>query len=684
MPSRKRSDAAFFPESEMFISCSSPLRVSSRYLLRLLGMALLLALLIPRGASAERVSWNDIKRMCSRDTTDPSGYIFEKLGPCKKILDEAKYSVERAKAFCALADEQSDTEWKGWADQALTLPPVDVVQSLAKCSAPPESTDSSVPGFNQSAVLWGAADFLVGRAREELQVWLYDTFVKQICEGSDPATSGTSTKLTGNMFFPATCKALNDPQISLYLGGIPVLQSAIRQDLQNFPVVMLDTWVHTATDPKERDAARAVSYFAMILQSLLDGIPVFDAIGDFSQQLKSHTSLVPQCADGKFAIGAYTVPFLVVSLNPKDSSLQLPSTDANRRQWLMAAAVNMRAAATSDALRPRGCSVGHPTVDFDPSFLFQLLKLTDTVTQVSQFISVLGSKEVKSGLASSATPDQRRAAIVKVFGSLLELVSNGAPSIYKVALTSGAVKDEDLKNLKGRVDSVIERIGILQTLSQYATAGRYWDMALVVLQFVDKTYGDKAPKELRRLILLGIDVIQAKDPDSARAALARFSAPQGSYKRKRHSGGWYLGVNAYVGAAVGVEWGKQQDDTYSNARPALAVGPWLPIGLEIGSSVSQQVSLGVFVQAIDIGALAYWRVTTADDQLQNRPEVGFSQVFSPGAFLMIGLPKMPLSLGLGAAWAPRLRSLVNGTSDAEQRDAIRLNLALAVDIPIFP
>jgi hypothetical protein len=63
--------------------------------------------------------------------------------------------------------------------------------------------------------------------------------------------------------------------------------------------------------------------------------------------------------------------------------------------------------------------------------------------------------------------------------------------------------------------------------------------------------------------------------------------------------------------------------------------------------------------------------------------VGWNQVFSPGAALVYGIPGAPLSIAASLAVSPRLRTLKDGGATNE-RNAFRVGLSLAVDIPILP
>jgi hypothetical protein len=67
--------------------------------------------------------------------------------------------------------------------------------------------------------------------------------------------------------------------------------------------------------------------------------------------------------------------------------------------------------------------------------------------------------------------------------------------------------------------------------------------------------------------------------------------------------------------------------------------------------------------------------------VETEPKAGFAQVFSPGGYLVFGIPHVPLTFGVGGNLAPQLRKLTVDPSKAT--NATRFGFMLGVDIPIF-
>ncbi|MGB0176037.1 MAG: hypothetical protein ACPF9D_02655, partial [Owenweeksia sp.] len=92
-------------------------------------------------------------------------------------------------------------------------------------------------------------------------------------------------------------------------------------------------------------------------------------------------------------------------------------------------------------------------------------------------------------------------------------------------------------------------------------------------------------------------------------------------------------------------------------------------------------SLSLFLSIVDVGALASFRFD--DPETESVPDIELKDIISPGAFFVVGLNKMPLSIGAGAQIGPNLHD-VNATTVSTVSDHyVRYSIFLAVDIPIL-
>jgi hypothetical protein len=214
-----------------------------------------------------------------------------------------------------------------------------------------------------------------------------------------------------------------------------------------------------------------------------------------------------------------------------------------------------------------------------------------------------------------------------------------------------------------------------------ALAGREYSTAAVALYTVVdsvvrrgfKIPNDTLGKKTKRILSLATALAQAESGEEVAAVLQSYAAPVQSYRGKRGAKGGYLAINAYLGAGGGSE--------SAGGDRAGYIGVAAPIGVEAGLSLGSGFSLGVLGQVLDLGALASFRMTADDDALESEPEVGFAQVFSPGGYLVLGFPRLPLALGFGFNLAPSLRKL---SADPETtRNAKRVAVFASIDMPLL-
>jgi hypothetical protein len=172
------------------------------------------------------------------------------------------------------------------------------------------------------------------------------------------------------------------------------------------------------------------------------------------------------------------------------------------------------------------------------------------------------------------------------------------------------------------------------------------------------------------------DIAAADSSAGVTAALERFAAPLGSWRRK-YNDGWYFMANGYVGGKFAGEWVK-------DARPAMAMAPLLAVGLEAGRNVGTHARFGFFLQAVDLGNVSSVRLTEFKREDRNllhvevAPDVTAVQLLAPGLFFTVAPWKAPFALSLGADWVPELR-----TAGGERKSAFHAGVALVVDTPLL-
>lgn len=191
---------------------------------------------------------------------------------------------------------------------------------------------------------------------------------------------------------------------------------------------------------------------------------------------------------------------------------------------------------------------------------------------------------------------------------------------------------------------------------------------------------------------LAAAIAKAETSDDVKNAIEAAALPAGSSRIKRETP-FNVSLNAYTGLFIGYEKIVQVDD-----HPALnSYGLAAPVGVAISCGTHRFLgmpckgaghwSYSAFVSFIDIGAIASFRFQ--NDSVAQVPSIKLQDIFSPGVFFSVGIPKCPLSVNMGAQVGPNLRKV--NVYDAESGEYVnkyennvywRFSISLVVDIPI--
>lgn len=175
-------------------------------------------------------------------------------------------------------------------------------------------------------------------------------------------------------------------------------------------------------------------------------------------------------------------------------------------------------------------------------------------------------------------------------------------------------------------------------------------------------------------------VAGAQSSEEVADAIELVALPVGSasIKRKTKSN---IALNAYIGLAGGTEY-------YGTTATWKGIfGMTAPVGVAFSwghGCCSSNKSLGsssIFVSLIDVGALSTFRID--DDETEALPEVTLANIFAPGLYYVYGIPKTPLSIGLGAQLGPQLRKITATNATLHDDLNVSLRAFVAVDIPLI-
>lgn len=194
---------------------------------------------------------------------------------------------------------------------------------------------------------------------------------------------------------------------------------------------------------------------------------------------------------------------------------------------------------------------------------------------------------------------------------------------------------------------------------------------------IAREHGYVPPSYSRFLNL--ISTVALTEPDASinyRDLMDAALEPVGSYAYKRQSD-FSVGMNSYLGLAGGAEALSLSGD---DVKPVAGLS--CPLGLEVNWGENFSGVRGLFISALDLGALASYRFSESDTLDSSSPQIGWKQLVSPGLYFLLQGKNHPITLGLGAQLTPDLRQ-VKDSGIILNKNALRLGAFLSVDIPLF-
>jgi hypothetical protein len=204
------------------------------------------------------------------------------------------------------------------------------------------------------------------------------------------------------------------------------------------------------------------------------------------------------------------------------------------------------------------------------------------------------------------------------------------------------------------------------------------------------------PGAVARVLSFAVDLATAKDSKEAEAVIEGVAAPVNAWQGKRED--TVFSISGFVGGTYGRESARAGGADVKST----SIGPIAALGLDINAPGRRNrvfhdyVRPGLFLSVIDVGALMSYsydtpaKPTAGDKSAQagQTTPIGFTQVFSPGAFLRFGILDTPLVIGGGVSFLPRGRSITmtdaSMTTTSEERSAVRWSVFVAVDVTVLP
>lgn len=507
-------------------------------------------------------------------------------------------------------------------------------------------------GLTPTELAIGASDFLVERARAELETYVLRVGVNRLCAG------GSWKRL-----LRVTCGLLpREADTIRYLPGASALQDALRADLREMPYVigeetLVKLVVRPAGTPQTRapevlERAKTAMVLVRYLRAVTDGTEPLAALARWegpTATLGGHTVTVPDRVRQVATLARYAHSART------DLSSQLTG----------AALADTAALYVLKALLVHGASardtVWRGWIRRDGQRLNRVLAAVSTAQRVAQEV-----EEDWKALRAVARDSASAARRAEIISSLISAATSMA------AVDAGLINAPADTAMRNRVLEPARDLVVALNSNDSRAAGT----SLVrLLQAGAEDKAQRLPPEYARLMGFANDAAQARTTDEFSGALENVVGAQGGYLAKRESASrWYARVNAYVGGNLSGESTRQE-----GAGASAAMGLAVPLGVEIGKAGSTRRSNGIFLQFIDLGAVASARIG-GDDEVESLPDFKLGSVVGPGLFLVHGYRDSPFASALGISYFPEGRQTEGGA----RVGAVRVSMMLAIDIPLFP
>jgi hypothetical protein len=521
------------------------------------------------------------------------------------------------------------------------IPGAEQVLDLARSTTAPGITpiqSGGIPGaaLTPSDVAWGLTDYVLEQAGAQLEDWLIQRFAGRLCR-RDPAS----------VFLPETCRILAAANAATLVLGPALLQAtstALRKDALGLPVRFLD-WVAKQGHAAPNDVATV----KVAVQFLLGVAGGSKATVEHRLTLGS----IPSDHQTTIAAGLYRSALAFVAVAPWPGQ-----TDTVRASELRALLVNANARTQGRTVDGTFESVWPDSGSAEAERRIGVVANAAELNEIPRQMAAL--RRLPTNTPQSRT--ERRDTIDKLVEEAWYFLSEANPAAAARIDSLGLAEPiKDMIKAIAREDFGTALIG---TIRVGARLGAQWS----------------AGSHLARLAGFIADAAQVKDAASVKRLLVQYAAPPATYMAERSR--FSLDVVTRLGVRTGTEY---------TATPSGRGGAWfwavhLPVGLQVSIPIGSGWSLGVFGQALDLGALANWRLSGGggDPAVGSQPVVGFRQLVSWGGFVVLGLRNMPFSAGAGYSFTPSLRSLKSASgADAGKTRAAQASLLVSVDVPLF-
>lgn len=627
----------------------------------------------------------------------PGSAVYDAL----KLVDAARLSGEELKIIVKYYFPDRDVDDVAKAVQLinstpflkdLPVQPLKADRNSAQSGGNILSTlkTSGIGGLDVTTIVDGLAKFLVKRTKQELSNAFFDRFAKVMRNTPDLQS-----------LFPNVAVHLHNlgEEVYDYHRNIQNLREAFKADVNvlhfNLPQIINN---HPAFFKENHGLAIAITtgcYFAQQLEKethpgdILASFPTHSldrgtdktllAIVRTMQLLSASLRDTLTGEEANYWVGMSKVRELVNSKAALRAYLGLIYRECiNRYQRILVSNTDL-ATLLEQAAAQYGA--GYDTYDRYKNYILDLAYKTEALNRM-----------IKDGEATD-TPEVDKYA--RYFRTSVELLQHGL-RVGELPGMSGIFSiDKSIDAHFSITNDICQLVAEISRRNYSAVVNRVVSIYSQAFNTkADSVRGTAAVPVIGKIIKYGsfmATLATSENSDEVAEAIELAAMPVGSSKVKRESL-FNVAVNAYTGLFLGHESISGIQDN----RAINTYGVTAPLGISLsrGHSIffigtgedgwrnsKKGWSTSLFISLIDIGAVTAYRFKS--DQAAEVPTIQLKNIVSPGAFLSLGLPGLPLSFNMGVQTGPNLRRITGAPGDFDDRRYWRFSTAFCVDIPLF-
>lgn len=578
---------------------------------------------------------------------------------------------------------------------------------------------STVGGLDVTTIADGFAKFIVKRTKQELSIAFFDNFKEQLKENDDLQDG-----------FPNTYSALMiiDKEIYNYEAYLQTLRESFEKDLaalpSNFEKIMDNHAAFFDSVPELKRILKSGFYIAQQVQNdehpgtIIENYPIDVLTG----------------ADDNVINAFKTLKLIVTSVK---------SNSGSGRYWAEKKEIDELFAPDNEVLKIYLGLLEQQAILENIQFTnagttYQLSKIIDDsyglmgdYAKYKSYFSMLNNNTQKletaiTALKKAEAGEKNFEAYYDVFTSFISMMKNiadaeklphfptglniseqTAPYFSLAESLSGIAMDVHRRNY---ASAIINALSVYNTVFSDTATTVYFttvytptaaEIALDNGVAAKKKAAKKKQDEKENIIYFKNDffrygsfmaaIVQAQTSDEVAKVIEAFALPTGSARIKRETR-FNVALNAYCGLFAGSEVIKGFDkggpklNSFGITAPigitiseGHRIWPW-PIN-RIGKETKYGWSSSFFISLVDLGAVTAYRFT--DDEAAEVPSIQLKDIFSPGFFWSLGIPKSPLSINLGCQVGPNLRKIGTESNEYENNTYIRYSISFCVDLPLL-